>query len=532
MANENISKVYLLSVPLENDYKHTLYFTDKSSQNSYFMSKKIKEYTNFTYQRKDNLIYVPAHYDDIYNCNYVMYQNTKYNNKWFYAFVKNLKYENDECTILEIETDVIQTWLFDYTIKPSFVEKEHVSDDSIGLHTFPENLESGEYVVNSVFVDPTLDNVFSDTSYVIGASVNINSSEEKCPHVGGGKYNGIYSGVKYYSYTRGAEAGITAKLKDIAEKGQADTITGVFIVPSILASNNNTSGGEVTSTDHPVSYNISVLKDYGLNGYTPRNKKLYTHPYCYLIGSNGCGNDNIYHYEQFSDEHCTFNVKAVLCPGASIRLTPTNYKGATENDMEGINLGKYPICNYSVDMYTNWLTQNSVNVGGVNFTSDTINTAQAGSNTILGTIGSFLTGNIVGGVNNLINGGANIASALIQQKQHELIPPAVKGNLNSGDVMTASSKNNFRFYKMSIKKEYAQIIDKYFDMYGYTVNLVKTPNKAHRSRYWYTKTIDINIDGSIPQDDMQKIKNAYNQGITFWRNASEIQNYELSNEIV
>ena len=31
---------------------------------------------------------------------------------------------------------------------------------------------------------------------------------------------------------------------------------------------------------------------------------------------------------------------------------------------------------------------------------------------------------------------------------------------------------------------------------------------------------------------IQKIKNAYNNGITFWRNASEIQNYSLSNGIV
>ena len=69
-------------------------------------------------------------------------------------------------------------------------------------------------------------------------------------------------------------------------------------------------------------------------------------------------------------------------------------------------------------------------------------------------------------------------------------------------------------------------------MFGYQLNDIKVPNKAHRSRWWYTITKDINIDGSIPQDDMQKIKSVYNAGITFWRNASEISNYELSNNIV
>ena len=85
---------------------------------------------------------------------------------------------------------------------------------------------------------------------------------------------------------------------------------------------------------------------------------------------------------------------------------------------------------------------------------------------------------------------------------------------------------------MSIKNEYARIIDGYFDMFGYKTNVVKVPNTNHRARWWYTKTIDVNIDGNIPNDDMQKIKNAYNNGITFWRNASEIQNYSLSNPIV
>ena len=88
MATKNISKVYLLSVPLENDYKNTLYFTSKENQHSYFASKVVKSYEDFSYQRKDQKIRIPEAYDTIYNCNYVMYQNTAYSNKWFYAFIK------------------------------------------------------------------------------------------------------------------------------------------------------------------------------------------------------------------------------------------------------------------------------------------------------------------------------------------------------------------------------------------------------------------------------------------------------------
>ena len=34
-----ISKVYLLGVPLENDYKNTLYFANAQAQQTYFQSK-------------------------------------------------------------------------------------------------------------------------------------------------------------------------------------------------------------------------------------------------------------------------------------------------------------------------------------------------------------------------------------------------------------------------------------------------------------------------------------------------------------
>ena len=82
-----ITKVYLLDTPLEKDYKNTLYFASASAQNTYFLSKKVKEYTDFSYQRKDKFIRVPDDFDTIKNCNYVMYQNTAESNKWYYCII-------------------------------------------------------------------------------------------------------------------------------------------------------------------------------------------------------------------------------------------------------------------------------------------------------------------------------------------------------------------------------------------------------------------------------------------------------------
>lgn len=548
MANAYISKVYLLDVPLENDYKNTLYFTSKAAQQSYFSSKQVKSFTDFSYQRKDNIIRVPDHIDNLYNCNYVMYQNTHYSNKWFYAFIKNMKYVNEGTTEFEIETDCLQTWLFDYEVKPSFVEREHVDNDDIGSHLVDEGLELGEYTCNEHTVDENLNEVLNDLCYIIATTKKTtekSGEEGVLANADGRLYNGIFSGVHYYRLD--VPANVVTMLKVYDEYGVGDCVTALFMAPKTLAplepvDRNNPDGAKTSSVIDsllPATWTIGITKTANLNGYTPRNNKLKTYPFNCLMASNNQGSNVIYHYEDFSDGACYFNVKGALTPGCSIRMTPKNHKGCTENDIESINLGKFPTCNWTNDAYTNWLTQNSVNIGGMSIDSDQMNIGGSALSSIMqvaGGIGLLASGGgaLAGAgmiANGLAGGVSGVSNALMQQKQHRIIPPQASGNLNAGDVITSSGKNTFHFYKMSIKKEFAERIDKFFDMFGYKVNMIKLPNKAHRSRWWYTKTIDVNIDGAIPMDDMNKIKSAYNNGITFWRNANEIQNYNLTNVI-
>ena len=525
MPNPYISKVYLLDVPLENDYKNTLYFTSLANQQAYFQTRIQKSYTDFSYQRKDFKIRIPAHIDTLYNCNYVMYQNTYYSNKWFYAFIIKMEYVDDGRTDVYIETDVMQTWYFDYTVKPSFVEREHVSDDTVGHHIVDEGLELGEYVANRYRIDQHMNNITDDMCYIIGMTVQsvIDPDSGKFGPAGSGVYNGIYSGVKYYRYDD--VSAIDIILEMLATKGQSDAITGIFMLPKELAPLDPDSIERIVEeSDEPIRYDIHQTKyNSTIDGYTPKNNKLKTFPYCYMLVSNNQGGNALYKYEDFSTADCHFKVVGALAPGGSIKLVPIDFKGIFENYEESLNLGKFPICNWATDMYTNWLTQNSVNIA--------TNLAGAGLQIVSG-IGALSTGaGAVAGASMIANGGLQIANVLGEKYKHSLVPPQVNGNINSGDVVTADSKNCFIFYNMSIKSQYADIIDGYFDMFGYKVNRVKTPNKAHRAHWWFTKTIDVNIDGGVPNEDMQIIKNAYNNGITFWRNASEISNYTLHNNI-
>ena len=547
MAGVNITEVRLLSVPLENDYLHTLYFADKSAQANYFLGKEKHKGTEYSYQRKDGVIRFHKQYDKLLDCNYVMYKNAYYTDKWFYAFITKMEYKDDGMTEISIETDVIQSWMFDYTVKSSFVEREHVSNDTVGLHTVPEGLETGDYIVNSRNANESL----LVKSLILGSTLDLNHPEisltgqkNKFNSIGGKTYNGVFSGVRYYKVT-------SEQARDIitacANMGQSDGIKCIFTCPSLFI--------DTTVPDDATAYNLPEVNasskvDYGswvntfgvdeeeiykpttINGYTPKNNKVLCYPYSYMLMSNNAGGSAIYKYELFDcpddSRKCDFRIYSALTPGMSIRIIPRYYNGTTNNNDEGLNLGKFPICSWDTDVYTNWLTQNAVNVS--------LSIGSAVVQTGLGIAGIAMGGatgglSAVAGASALASGVTSVGSTVGEVYQHSLQPPQVEGNINSGDVTFSAGYLTFTAHHMSIKKEYAQIIDEYFTMYGYKVNRVKVPEKNHRANFWYTKTIDVNIDGAIPMEDMKKIKDCYNRGITFWKNASNIGNYSVSNAI-
>lgn len=516
----NITKVYLMNTLLEKDYTHTLYFESAAAQQSYFQGRKQSAltFTDFSYQRKDHIIRVPANVDTLFSAkvNYCMYQNTQYSNKWFYAFVTDMKYVDDGRTDVYIQTDCLQTWMFDISMKQSFVEREHATSDKIGSHTIEEGLELGEYVCDQMLKDAAL----IDYQYVIMVTEWATGGDDKPLAVSMGGI--FYAGGAYICSTMSEVVNI---VQLFSTAGKADAVTAVYMVPKKII-NNTSETLQYSGQADPVTYSYNVPKPSTVNGYTPRNKKLLTYPFVYLLGSNNAGSSNVYRYEDFTADPCVFNVSGVPVVGGSIKTVPGNYKGVDTNPEEGIMCGKFPTLSWSADLFTNWLTQNSVNIAlGIG----------AGALQVVGGVATMAatggTGAAIGGAG-VVGGIQSIANTLAQVHQQSFTPNSARGNTNGGDINTAAGANTFYYYKMSIKAEYARLIDEFFDMYGYKCHRVKIPAKNHRESYWYTKLIDANIIGGIPQDDLQTIKDCYNRGITFWKNPATFRNYSVSNNIV
>lgn len=512
MAITPNTNLRLLKVPIEIDSKNQLNFANRQAQLNYFKSLPYLEIDNISYQRKDNIIRYPSHIDYIINYNYVMYQNTNYSDQWFYAFITKMEYINDYMTEITIKTDVFQTWQFDIVYNKMFVEREHVNNDTIGAHTVPEGLETGEYVSNNLIIDPAL-----APAYIVMGCTNTTDST----YLSGTYYDGIYSGLIYYAYPYsidGAKA-LNQKIKEFDEAGRGDAIVTIFMAPDFLVNVNNNN--ELTpDLGWKTKTLLSLQPTNNLNGYTPKNNKLLVHPYKYLMVDNGVGNITNYHFELFNNRTVGFELVGCISTGCSIKAIPQNYKNQPDNYSEGIMLGKYVTCSWNNDAYTNWLTQNAVNIG------------ISGVNSLMNLGSAFYSGaNELSQISSVSSGINGISGVMSQFYQHLMQPDQAKGNINGGDVINATQKNTFIMQDMSIKSEYAKIIDDYFSMFGYKVNTLKVPNINGRQNWNYVKTIDCNIHAYIPQEDVQELKDMFNSGVTIWHNPNTFLDYSQNNSI-
>ena len=141
----NSDVVLCRGVPIDSDYKHTLYFDSVAAQNNYFFSKAFKQFHHVSYQReRRNVMTLETPSSELYGCNYLLFKNTSYSEKWFFAFVDLVEYVSDTVTDIYYTIDMMQTWMFQYTLKQCFVAREHSATDNLFENTKNESVGYGK----------------------------------------------------------------------------------------------------------------------------------------------------------------------------------------------------------------------------------------------------------------------------------------------------------------------------------------------------------------------------------------------------
>lgn len=514
---------FLHDVPLDSTYEHTIFFGSQADQLSYFQSKAIHTYNNFTYQRvSNNVVRVNLFPEQIYQCNYLMFQNTNYGTKWFYAFITEAVYINNECCEVHYEIDVMQTWFFECEVLKSFIERQHVGSDDIGENITPEPINTAEYIYMDY--QPVLD--MNDMSVIIAI---VDTSGE----TSGTLYDGIYGSATLYAYDSTDDTGINAKVNEYVQK--PDAIIGMYMCPTFLL--------PVVGDDHKLSYSAravshtvtipNVVDTDTLDGYHPKNKKLYTYPYNFLHIDNASGKSLALRYEFFSGANPVVEIIGNITQPVQCVLRACSYKGIpagggiggyTSLNTESLSLSNYPICSWNVDAYQAWVAQNSVPLVLSTIESGAslaVRTASVGAKA--GKEAAIATG-AIGGIGIVADLLSEVYTASIQADMS-------KGQLNNGSPNVSSGKQQFYQARACVPHQIAKMIDGFFDMYGYAIKSIDFVHRNIRPHWTYTKTVGVNLKGDVPAQDMRKIAQIYDAGITFWNDPEEVGDYSLDNSI-
>lgn len=549
------------SIPLDNTYTDTILFTSKSAQESYFASKTKKVYSGLTYQRLASnsstwAIFLEDVADYFYDCNYLCFQNGGFGNKWLYAFISDILYINENCTAITFEIDVMQTWLFDFEIKKSFIERMHVADDTISRNVVEEDLNFMQryeyyYVENSRLFEGSPgpldtdgkfdDHIIYDSIILVATSEDVDEEDEVLE---GGLIQNTYQGLKYIGFNAN-DLGVgycNSWLKRMNEGGKAGAINSISMVPSAGLTYSSGGNGKLNINIEDPNGNVGE-KEYLINystlddDYIPKNNKLFCWPYHFFSITTLDGQSYDYKYEDIIESDpvpgttkMKFKFKFAFGTDPTYFMYPSYYMKCNNNYDYGIKLSGFPKCNWNFGVWENYYAQQDTNIN-LSMLASALGSASSASGSVLSGAGSK-KGLGVGaglaiaqaGLGTLQAGLSTFGGLSVVKSQ----PDQSKGAYNVGGVNYNMETMDFWIIHKRLHWGYVVKIDDYFTKFGYRVNSTGVPN-LHTRKYWnYLKLDQPSVTGNMPVGDMRMIKQILSNGITFWH-TTDVGNYDLNN---
>lgn len=505
---------------LNANYNDTKFFTSRAAKDNYFAGiTKLATAAACTYTRGTRgIIRVQIPMATLINAQYMRFKNSSFENKWFYAFVLSVEYVNNETTEIKFQLDVLMTWAGDYTMGLCYVERQHSLTDAIGDNIADEKLDYGEYT----FYNSMPSGFFNDhDEYHTVVATTLQADGESYP-TAYNLYDGVYCGANVITWNTRITAGkqnLDAFFNKVNKNDLSESIVSVYEIPQVIAN---------SITHDPLAV-TPILKPYTtIDGYTPKNKKLFCYPYNLLRVSNCEGDFKDYRYEFFSSPvNVYFEIIFSKLPPAQCELYPLSYKGVAKNYQESLSMTNFPTGAYVNDSYKAYLAQSKSNAlikgaagiigaGAGALTGNPFSAAQ-GIGAVSGAIGEA--------VQPTVEKIANRLSGRSERAGHA----AVQTGTPTVNVFYANDAKDYYFNGLQITAEYAKIIDDYFTMFGYRQDKIMTPVLNARPYYTYVKTIDCVIHGNLPADDAAAIEKIFDAGVRFWMPAATIGDYTVNN---
>lgn len=526
--------------------------------------------------------------ESYFDCNYMMFRNTSYGNKWFYAFLGTPQAKNSGATYIPYSVDLFSTWIYDCDIPSQLVVRQHVNDDTRGKWLAKEDVELGEMMcvesgpltsVGGKDVDKTpcvliaytyasLEN-YEPTVDSGGLTYKVTFPDLTPVFAGGQVVDGIYQGTRFRAFECSTSSQVTAInnwITTLQGKGQIQMIQGMWCVPKWVVTEWVGSSNIVNRFDVNALLTRSFPSPTTISGYTPKNNKLFNEQSNYIVVTNGCGGATEYGYEYFNNKTiASFQIYAQVGTNTTLRMVPRNYKGVDMNIMYAMDLAGFPQASYSYSEYAN---ENNLNKEQYKLSNAVANASRAASNfdyaknfsemvaagAALGVaVGSIVPGagtaaggaigtaagatvGFVNSISNLLSANKNTKAdagrAAVAQKYDAVrIPNTVQG-VSSGGIAYAMGDLEFKYWKMQPTAEMARRYDHYLSEYGYEIDDYMKVNLTGRANWNYVQLASPTILGNAPQDAKQYISQLFGRGVRLWHNEANFMNLNADNSIV
>lgn len=533
MAFQPSTNIFIGTVPFDQSYRHVHYIPDRTQQQMHFSSLCPTGFRrgDYTYQREHNAVVVPWNAELLYGYNYCMFQNENYGDRWFYSFINSTEYVGPEQTRLHLSEDIMQTWFPDCTVKSCMVQREHVNDDTIGAHIKDEGLDPGELKCTYYAID----NNDMDCYMVVSCAVEP-LKDGTYVNNGGDKYMGVMSGTSLTVFLTVDQ--LKGFMQALSDNGQQDAISAVYMVPraaipNIVAKSNGWGYWVDANSATPSTEMNYQLGFTTLDGYAPKNNKMYCYPFEYAEVTNFTGQTQQLRLEFCGTPGTVTLQKTGGCDvNSRLMYIPLNYNGVNRFVEGCIYLDAYPTCNWVYQAFANAVGQSQVDMMGWKFNSMTelpfINNMVDSAQTLTGKAAGLDFLGMGSATVDAVQDQTNAFAALSKASRQ---PNTARGGTNSTAALVNIGSYTMGIRKYTARAEIAKQIDDYLSVYGYNVSVNKVPNITGRASWNYVKTNGSSITGKVPANVLAQINSLFDRGITFWH-TNDVGNYALPNGIV
>jgi len=562
-------------VPLNKDGEDTLYFANRTAQNTYFsgFSGLTFNFSNYSYIRDHSnggVIRVGvsdlSQWNDLVHVNYLRFLNHSHEDKWYYAFVTKVDYVDEGRCDVTYEIDEMQSWLpgEDYELTECRIVRQHqTGSDNIGDNLQPENIQAIDYSPKITGRPGGVPQYFEELDmYENGYWIAVmlpnkpegndlfyhDSAHPSTPLIGDSW--SWFPGVQTIDNTPCQDficlfdASIASDMDDL---GYLYSTWGKFVLNSwvipkdFLPGNSSfissdwclSSGSDYSSAINTLSVKSLTYLTYDSTNqyYAPTGPiscvdvlKVFTADFTYLpdLSTYEVKNKKV-----FTNPYCYYEITA---PNGQKQVLSFEKMLASHIDSGLVDHKPYvkiigsllnttvSLIPYAYDeqkyMYDKQLGLQAAPTGSIHGSIDTKNDSAILSSLVqLGITG---VGAVVGGPAGAAIGGIAGSAGMVVNTATQTQGSGGVFNLNQLGLWGHDMRKFTGVFQYTINyKE----IDEYFDAYGYTQNKFDVPNISGRMLWTFIQTDNAHFKSvKTPAEALKKICDKYDKGVRFHKN--------------